>query len=247
MTGNPASVSVLALAGCLTCLGLLGAAGTAHAQRQDASGAVPDDPSRPGTARQFNFDIAAQPLEVALDRYAAASQRPVIFSSELVAGRLSSAVQGHYSPEAALDLLLQGSGLLAEKGAGGPADAFVLVQAVAPAPAVAAYAGIDGLVRDPRYPGLVQARIWQALCDNPRTAPGAYRALLRFQLDAGGHVQDVHLLASTGSPRRDASVLEILRALQISQPPPDMAQQPLTMLIVPGDQPGMPRCDKARG
>ncbi|WP_447774018.1 TonB family protein [Variovorax boronicumulans] len=232
MTANPASVSVLALA-LAGCLSLLGAAGAALAQQHQAASTAVTQP--------IDLDIAAQPLDLALDRYAAVSHRPVLFSSELVAGLVSSAVRGRHLPEAALNLLLRGTGLVAEKGQGGPADAFVLVQAEG------AYAGIDGLVRDPRYPGQAQARIWQALCDNPVTAPGAYRALLRFQLDVAGHVQAVRLIASTGNARRDAAVVDTLRAVQVGAPPPEMAQQPLTMLIMPGDQPGMPRCAKATG
>jgi hypothetical protein len=42
-------------------------------------------------------------------------------------------------------------------------------------------------------------------------------------------------------------VVETLRSVQVGPPPSDMVQQPLTMLIVPGDQPGMPRCDKGTG
>jgi TonB family protein len=247
MTGNPASASVLALAGCLTCLGLPSAAGTAHAQQAYPSGATPVESTRPGTLRQFDFDIPAQPLDVALDRYAAASQRPVLFPSELVVGRVSAPVRGRYLPEVALNLLLQNTGLTAEKGHSGPADAFVLSQADASAFAAAPYAGIDALVRDTRFPGMVQARIWRALCDNARTAPGAYRGLLRFRLDTDGRMQDVRLLASTGNARRDIAVVETLRSVQVGPPPSDMVQQPLTMLIVPGDQPGMPRCDKGTG
>ena len=247
MTGNPASASVLALAGCLTCFGLPSAAGTAHAQQVHPSGARPVESTRPSTLRQFDFDIPAQPLDLALDRYAAGSQRPVLFPSELVVGRVSAPVRGRYLPEAALNLLLRGTGLVAEKGHGGPADAFVLSQADASTFVAVPYAGIDALVRDTRFPALVQARIWRALCDDARTAPGAYRGLLRFRLDTDGRMQDVRLLASTGSARRDIAVVETLRTVQVGRPPSDMAQQPLTMLIVPGDQPGMPRCDMGAG
>ena len=196
-------------------------------------------------ARFFDFDIPALPLDSALDRYAAQSRRPVLFRSELVTGRMSSAVQGRFLPEVALNQLLKGTGLVAERdeAGGGGGSAFVLMQAdehAAPAP----YAGIDNLVSDRRYPGQVQSRIWQALCSTPRTAPGTYRALMRFQLSADGRIQGVRLLGSTGEPQRDVALMETLRAIQVPPPPLDMVQQPLTMLIAPGDHNGTLRCGR---
>jgi DNA-directed RNA polymerase specialized sigma24 family protein len=84
--------------------------------------------SRP-VGQMFDFDLPAQPLAAALDRYAAASRRPALFRSELATGRTSSAVRGRYTPEVALDLLRQGTGLMADKSDTGPIDGFVLVEA----------------------------------------------------------------------------------------------------------------------
>jgi TonB family protein len=200
----------------------------------------------PGVSGQLrDFDIPAQALDAALDRYAAVSRRPALFRSELVSGRTSFAVRGRFSSEIALDLLLQGTGLMAEKSTDGPADAFVLVESDANAlPAAASYDGIDGLVSDRKYPGLVQAGIWQALCGNALTVPGTYRSLLRFQLDAMGRIERVRLLGTTGNARRDAAVVQTLQAVHVDPPPPDMAQQPLTMLILPDGQGAARRCDR---
>jgi len=266
MTGNSASVSVLALTGFLSGLGLLIATGTVRAQLTDAAstpsstgmplhgqGAAAGQPVTDATVigragggdeRVLDFDIPALPLDVALDRYAAQSRRPVLFRSELVTGRMSSAVQGRFLPEAALNQLLKGTGLAAERGpAEASGSAFVLMEAE-PLPAPAPYAGIDNLVSDRRYPGAVQSRIWQALCSAPRTAPGNYRALMRFQLSADGHIQGVRLLGSTGEPQRDAALMQAVKSLQVPPPPSDMVQQPLTMLIVPEDHKGRHRCDR---
>lgn len=256
MTGNPASVSVLALTGFLSGLGFLLATGPVWAQlagvsmqRQGTADELPVvDASRnhrtsAADDRVLDFDIPALPLETALDRYAVQSRRPVLFRSELVTGRQSSAVQGSFPSEVALNQLLKGTGLTAERGnAGGSGSAFVLSEAdkaVAPAP----YAGIDDLVSDRRYPGQVQSRIWQALCRYRQTAPGTYRALMRFQLSADGRIQAVRLLGSTGEPQRDVALMETLRSVQVPPPPPDMVQQPLTMLITPAGRNGGLRCD----
>ncbi|MCA1324546.1 energy transducer TonB [Herbaspirillum sp. alder98] len=236
MTGNPASVSVLALAGCLTCLGFLAAAGPARAERPGSPLPVTQ------ATLQFDFDIAVQPLAAALDRYASISGRPVLFPSELVTERTSSAVQGRYSPEMALGLLLQGTGLVVRQEEGGPAGAIVLARVDPSTRDPAPYAGIDGLVGDLHFPGLLQRRIWEALCSDPGVGPGAYRALLRFELDASGRIHKVRLLGSTGDPRRDISVMKTLRTVQVGPPPADMLRQPLTMLIAPGAQSGLARC-----
>jgi TonB family protein len=186
----------------------------------------------------IDFNIPAQPLAAALNRYASLSSRPALFSSEIVAGRTSSAVLGRYAPEAALQHLLEGTGIVAEKVADGPSDAFVLKEvsaqiAIPPATPVAG----DG------YSALIQAGIWQALCSNPGTAPGAYRALLRFQVNAAGGIQAAQLLGSTGNSRRDATLLESVRQVRIDlAPPPDVVQQPLTMIILPGDPHAGPHC-----
>lgn len=200
----------------------------------------------PGTQEQsLDFDIPAQPLAAALQRYAVISSRPALFSSAMVAGRNSSAVQGSYTPEAALELLLEGTGLIAQKGKSGSSEAFFLknigTQSTAHLPP-------EGLNRD--YGGWVQARVWEALCADTRTAPGTYRALLRFEIDASGFVHQARLLTSTGNTGRDAAVLKILRQVHVDRPPPADMAQPLTMILLPRDQehPGnAPRCNDDGG
>lgn len=226
MTGNPASLRVLALAGCVMCLGFLGATAAARAE-------------------SFDFDIPAQRLSGALDRFADISHQSVLYRDEWVDGRTSSAVHGRYSALAALHLLLAGTGLAADDVRAGassmpPAQsvasdlsgvargAFVLTPD--PATALAAPAG---LARG--YDALVQARVWQTLCEDTRTAPGTYRALLRVQVDASGTLRQARLLASTGDTRRDAAMTTLLTGLPIGATPPTDLAQPLTLMILPLD------------
>ncbi|MDF3837589.1 TonB family protein [Cupriavidus basilensis] len=195
----------------------------------------------------LDFDIPAASLGTALQRYAVVSSRPALFSSAMVAGRRSTAVRGRYTPEAALHLLLEGTGVAAQKGRSGPAEAFVLRPISSHADA--ARSSMDGLNTD--YGGWVQARIWEAFCADARTVPGDYRVLLRFEVDASGRVHQSRLLTSTGSARRDAAVLDTLQRVRVDRsPPPDMAQ-PLTMVLLPRD-PQHPdnaaqRCDNIGG
>lgn len=226
--------------------GLAGSAGAIDSAPSPSGAAPPasagSQAASPLTGPLLDFDIPAQPLVAALNRYASLTLRPALFSSEVVAGRTSSAIRGRYAPEAALHLLLEGTGLAAEKIRSGPADAFVLKPVPVPAPSPIETA----LARAGDYRGLLQARLWDALCGDARTRPGDYRALLRFEVDGVGQVRQVQLLGSTGNARRDAAVRARLERVRMDDPPPPGMPQPLTMIVLPGD-PGRaataPHCD----
>ncbi|MGJ7546339.1 energy transducer TonB [Variovorax sp. LT1R16] len=188
----------------------------------------------------LRFDIASQPLASALEQYGLRTGLPVFFDAVLVAGRHSTAIAALAMPDEALGLLLEGTGLEADYVGTGSAAAFVLKR-VSPQNAAAADAAVA--VTDavsPRahrhYDGLVQTRIWEAFCGNPRTAPGAYRGAMRFVVDGTGRIANAFLLHTTGDRGRDVAILDTLRQVRIDRaPPPDMAQ-PLTMLILPRSQ-----------
>lgn len=57
------------------------------------------------------FDIPAGPLAEALTAFATQSDRQILFAGDLLAGRRSAGLSGVYTPEAALQRLLAGSGL----------------------------------------------------------------------------------------------------------------------------------------
>ncbi|MHA7686004.1 TonB family protein [Cupriavidus sp. PET2-C1] len=207
-----------------------------------SAGEQPASPAAHPPGQLLDFDIPAQPLAAALNRYASLSGWPILFHGRMVAGRTSSAVQGRYRPEAALQRLLDGTGLAPEKVSGGPADAYVLKES--DAQAIVARAAAPAVDLD--YGGRIQAHIWQALCADARTVPGTYRSLLRFRVDTSGRVHAVRMFSSTGDGRRDAAVLETLRRVRMDRSPPPGMAQPLTMLVLPLDQAGGPRCVDAR-
>lgn len=178
----------------------------------------------------FDFDIPAQPLAAALNKYSSLTERAALFRSDVVAGRTSTAVRGRYTPEAALSLMVQGTGLLLEKITTDPSDAFVL-KPVSPPPSSMQAALTDAGA----YPALLQIHLWDALCRNARTAPGRYRALLSFQVDGMGWLRRVQLLGSTGDADRDAAMLDALGHVQMDAPPPPAMPQPLTMVILPNE------------
>ncbi|MFC0103555.1 TonB-dependent receptor [Sphingopyxis terrae] len=72
-------------------------------------------PSAGAQIGEAGYDIAAQRLADALREYSRVSGRDVIAADELVAKRRSTAVHGRLAPDAALDRLLSGTGLIAER------------------------------------------------------------------------------------------------------------------------------------
>ncbi|MDF3838482.1 TonB family protein [Cupriavidus basilensis] len=260
MIDNPAPLSVLALAGCLIFLGFLTAMGSVRAQLPgsvdgSAAGTFPPDsvgqglraadsttfassggrpvaPEAGTNGHLRDFDIPAQPLAAALNRYAAVANRPALFASDMVVGRVSSDVRGRYTAEAALRILLEGTGLVAEKLDTELGQTFLLKES-GTKPAVPRV-GMADLFSADGYAGEVQARIVQALCADPRAVPGRYSAVLRFRVDAAGRIHSARLLGSTGDAGRDAAILRTLQRVQIEMPPPEaVMEQALTMMVLP--------------
>lgn len=200
-----------------------------------AAAAVDGEDTR-ARSRLLDFDIPAQPLAAALQRYAVTADQTVLFSDALVSGRASAAIRGRLPARAALEALLAGTGLAADDSDPQLNGAFVLrripaspVEDIPKSPAL-----------DRRYDGLVQARVFEALCADPRTVPGDYRALLRLQLDREGQLFP-HLVRSTGNVVRDAALLGALGGLRMEHAPPADLRQPLVLVILPRDRvAGMP-------
>jgi len=187
----------------------------------------------------FDFDVSAQSLASALERYAAITDSTVLFSDALVAGRMSAPVKGRYAPQAALAALLAGTGLVADNPQGRLQNTFVLKHAP---DNTAAPTGGSGLDRS--YDGLVQMRVWEALCADPRTAPGNYRASLRLNVDPAGRLAAPKLIGSTGDTGRDQAVITVLNGLQMGLSPSAELRQPLTLVILPSDRMAGRACRK---
>ncbi len=69
--------------------------------------------------RRFHFDIRSQPLSQALQSYGQVSDQQIVFTEDLVAGLASPPLKGEFTAEAALECLLQGSGLAMERSSSG--------------------------------------------------------------------------------------------------------------------------------
>jgi len=174
------------------------------------------------------YDIPAQPLEHAVERFSVISGWSVMYPGDLAAGRSSRALRASLPPLPALQALLQDSGVEAEV----IGKQRVVLRRGAP---LAAEPGVGAELADAerrrRYGGL-QERLRGVFCDDPEIAPGRYAATLRFRVDSEGQVHAPELLSGSGSERRDARLLQALQHLVLS---PDAAAlpQPVTLQIRP--------------
>src|SRR3954470_20970161 len=82
-------------------------------------GTVDVEPAMAQTAdRSFHFDIANQSLSQALRSFAHVCGQEVVFTEDMVAGQAIS-LRGDYTAQAALNRLLQGTDLVAERSSSG--------------------------------------------------------------------------------------------------------------------------------
>ncbi|OEZ75864.1 hypothetical protein JAB6_55360 [Janthinobacterium sp. HH104] len=227
MTGSPASVHVLALAGYLVLLGFLATVGPVRAQPAD--GAV------------LQFDIAAQNLGDALDMYSRRTGVAVLMDQRY-AQRQSAAVRGPYAAGAALQALLEGTGLLSRLSdaqavivyapAGASATAADLPQA-----AVVAAADIPGATQGggdhAAYVSRLQHALLGLLCRAAQTRPGGYRLALQLYLNRAGVVDRVHLLDSTGLRARDTAIARVVLGMRVGAAPLPSMPQPVSILLLP--------------
>jgi hypothetical protein len=188
-----------------------------------------EDGAQPASA--LSFDIPALPLDEALFAYTHATGVGVLVEDGLAAGRHAAAVKGRFTPQAALSLLLSGTGLDYRYTA---ADAFTLVPipAALAAPAQPSDPPRDD-AREQAYFRTVQTAVKHVLCRHARTLPGAYRMALQLWIGASGTVLRTALLSSTGSRDRDSELSAMLNGLPIGEAPPTGLPEPVTMVILP--------------
>jgi hypothetical protein len=177
----------------------------------------------------ISFDIQAQPLASALDRYGDLTGREVFYDTALAAGRRSSGVQGLFTPEAALQTLLAGTGLSARFLAD---DSFVLLPTPPPPNPQSADRAAPPVVQQ-RYYALIQASLRDAFCRNSDAQPGRYRVVAVFWIDPSGKVQRYQRLGSAGTSDIDRRIDDTLRGVRLGEPPPPGFAQPVLIMIVP--------------
>ena len=174
------------------------------------------------------YDIPAQPLEQAVERFSVISGWSVMYPGDLAVGRSSHALRASLMPLPALQMLLQDTGIEAEV----IGEQRVVLRRGGQLVAEADIGtGLPVAERRRRYGGL-QQRLRAAFCDDPEIAPGRYAATLRFRVDGEGQVQQPELLSGSGSARRDARLLQAMQGLVLAAEAGELPQ-PVTLQIRP--------------
>lgn len=186
------------------------------------------------------FDIPAQSLVRALRMYGAATGVQLFYQSELVDGRTSAPVQGLFSPNVALQILLRGTQLRAVSF-----DPGTETLVAAPRQVVGSV-DLQRLraraVAFQSYFALVQSGLRSALCRAPETRLSGSEIRVELWIAASGAVRRANLLSSTGSLTSDRAYIAALRTLSIGPPPPAMPR-PITLLILPRQSSTAAECE----
>jgi hypothetical protein len=204
--------------------------------------ALPSNAQSPGESGIL-FDIPAQSLTSALEIYGETSSWEVLYNTNLATGHRSGAVQGRFTPEAALQRLLTGTSLVARYT---NVKSVVLVPVP---PTLAAQAPVNlplSATSRQSYYGRIQERLTQALCRDGSAQPGHYRVAAQIWIGTDGSVVRSQRLSSTGRPQADSGIDQTLRNLRIGAPLPAGFAQPVTVVVVPQTPDVTLNCDSDR-
>jgi hypothetical protein len=186
---------------------------------------------------KLGFAIPMQPLASALDSYGSITGLEIVYNSALAANRRSFGVNGVYTPEAALTVLLKGSGLTARPLGTG---AVTIVPAAIPQPTQISSPGASPYRT---YFAAIQQSFESSFCRSEILGVGDYRTVVRFNIAADGKILRPQLIGSTGSALRDREIMQALATLTFDKPPLDLPQ-PVMMLILPQSSASMSNCSR---
>jgi hypothetical protein len=184
-----------------------------------------------GGGQLYVFAMDGMPLSDALSEYATITGRSVIYRDDQVAGIYAPALRGRYQAERALNVLLEGSGLMISGDAGDQTLGLVLKRGQI----AAGTSAVPDKKVNRQYDSLLQWRVWQTLCSHARTRPGSYRLMLQVTVNPHGDLSSVKLLTSSGDRVRDKYVYAVLKEISTGVKPPADLQQPLILMILPRD------------
>lgn len=189
------------------------------------------DPATAQTALSsspIEFNIPSQPLGSALETYARISSREVLYDSTLANGRRSSLVDGVYTPDVALQILLAGTGLVSNFK-----DKDFFVVSPGPAEISATTAAGTRSAEHMRYYGRLQTSLKAAFCAS-HVLTDDHRVAARLWIGQRGDVLQARRLAST-SNELDQKIEAILLGMRLGSPPPTGFAQPVTIVIAPSE------------
>jgi Secretin and TonB N terminus short domain len=197
------------------------------------------------SSRPMAVHIPAQSLVNALQAYGEQTGVQVLYESRSAAGQRSAAVEGTFTPEEALNLLLKGTELKV-RYTRPDAITLELPHSEKELPPESPFTKPDlslGTLRvrassDDENDGLrdysesVETDVQKALKKNAKTSTGSYRVVLDLWIASSRTIERAKLHQSTGDPDRDAAVAAAVRGVMISRPAPVNMPQPVRVAIV---------------
>lgn len=199
-----------------------------------------------GVSLKRQFNLPELELDAALDAYAHISGVEVFYESSTTAKRRSKPVNGLYTPEEALRLLLQGSNLQALYTT---RTALTIVpiarqfQRSTTQKELPAALNPSVLHKYNTYLAGLQADVLDGLCRDSLARPGRYAMTIRFWIDPVGKIERTAILEASGQGNIDAAVLQTLGKLTLSEPPPLDLPQPISMRIRPNEEKRTKACE----
>jgi hypothetical protein len=194
--------------------------------------------SKTGTIK---LSIPAEPLSKALTAFSAATGFEVIVDGRQARHLESSPVAGELSPDAALRMLLVGTGLIMRDYAPGNVRL------------VASSATVDDPQFSPAtsphasYFAALQQMVLQTVCRVDIGLPESGRLAVLLWLTPSGAVARVKLLHAFGERQRDAVLSAAFEVGDVGAPPPAGLKQPITLVVRPLPAPGSRDCTDTAG
>ncbi|ABD06920.1 conserved hypothetical protein [Rhodopseudomonas palustris HaA2] len=197
-------------------------------------------------AGPMTFRIPAQPLIGALQAFSQQSGVQVMFETAAAAGFNAPSVEGEFTPDMALRLLLADTDLKIRYSR---SRAITLAPVTAPDPDLppplslgATDLALETLHVGGRdaadanrlgeYVASVQSDIQKAMRRVNRAQGGEYRFAVRLWVDpASRAIARAELDGSTGDPARDARIADLLHTMTLSRQPPPNVPRPIRFLV----------------
>ncbi len=179
-------------------------------------------------AAEMRFDIPSEALVKALETFAMETGCHLYYDSSLAANRRSASVAGQFSPRAALQALLAGTGYVVTPLV--DQNAFTITYPVQQSagqtpPAQNLMASFGPFL------AVMQSAISRKLCADTALQAEPEDIFLSFWIDDSGAISDVQILEPDNDPALNAEIGTDIIGLSFGQRPPAGMPQPVTMAI----------------
>jgi hypothetical protein len=204
----------------------------------------------PPQLQERNYSIPAQALNSAVSTFATISDVDVLYDLTLGMNRRSNAVVGHITPQRAILVLLEGTGLICKFTSPNAAVMFLADRPVADITGVSrrgpsidlntmrvTAAPLIGHAQNASfdaYGQTAQIEIYKSLQADPRLRARPFQIEIKVRVNPRGQIIDTDLVTGTGTAELDRVIVMLLDHTDIHHPPPADMPMPLRYRIVLG-------------